>query len=74
MNQLGKIHRKERLKITKIAKFESDTSLASEDIAPQSCTNLQTFVWWGGGQVCAPHPTIIQTSVKFRKFEELYLR
>ena len=41
------------LKICKIAKSESDTSLASEDIAPQSCDNLQT-------------------SVKFRDFEELY--
>ena len=36
MDQFGKIrrhHRKERLKISKIAKFESDTSLASEGIA-----------------------------------------
>ena len=36
MDQFGKIrrhHRKERLKISKIAKFESDTSLSSEGIA-----------------------------------------
>ena len=56
MDQLGKIrrqHRKERLKISKTAKFESDTSLASKDIAQQSCENLQTFVWWGAS-LCPP--------------------
>ena len=60
MDQFGKIRRhhwKERLKISKIAKFESDRSLASEDIvAPQSCENLQT----------------LQKYVKFGGFEELY--
>ena len=43
MDQLGRIHQhhwKERLKISKIAKFESDTSQASEVIAQQSCENL----------------------------------
>ena len=53
MDNLGKIcrhHWKERLNISKIVKFESDTFYASKD-----CENLQTFVWWGG-QVCAPHP------------------
>ena len=41
--QLGRIHQhhwKERLQISKIAKFESDTSQASEVIAQQSCENL----------------------------------
>ena len=77
MDQLEKTRRhhcKERLKISKTAKFESDTSLASKDIAQQSCQNLQTFVWWGGGQVSPPPPhppTPIQTSIKFRDFEEL---
>ena len=38
----------ERLKNNKIAEFESDRSLlASEDVALQSCENLQTFVWLG---------------------------
>ena len=44
MDQLGKIRRlnwNERLKISKIAKSESETSYASEDIVQQS---LQTFV------------------------------
>ena len=43
MDQFGEIRRhdwKERLKITKMAKFVSDTSLASEDITPQSWENL----------------------------------
>ena len=43
MDQLGRIHQhhwKERLQISKIAKFESDTSQASEVIAQQSCENL----------------------------------
>ena len=77
MDRLGKIPRhqwKERLKISKLAKIESDSSSASKDIAPQSCENLQTSVLWegeGGWQVCAP---TIQTSVKFRDSEELYLR
>ena len=63
MDQLGKTsrhHWKERLKMRKIAKFESDFLKTYEDIAPQNCENLQTFVWWwwglGGGQVCAPPP------------------
>ena len=41
---------------------------ASEDIALQSCENLQTFVWLGAS-LCPP----MQTSVKFRDFEELNL-
>ena len=44
---MGEI-RQQRLKICKIAKFESDSSEASEDIVPFSCGNLQ---------VCAPHHT-----------------
>ena len=43
MDHLGRIHQlhwKERLQISKIAKFESDTSQASEVIAQQSCENL----------------------------------
>ena len=40
MYKLGKIrqhHWKDGLKISKTVKFESDTSLASEDRVPQSC-------------------------------------
>ena len=46
-------------------------------MAPQSCQNLQTFVWWGGGGRPGEGkfvPPTIQTSVKCRDFEELYLR
>ena len=57
MDKLGKIrqhHWKERLNISTIVKFQSDTSLASEDIAPQSC-EIYTRLY-GSGQVCAmPH-------------------
>ena len=61
MNKFGKIrphHWKERLKISEIAKFESDTSLASEDIAPQSCKIYRRRLYGGGGggQFCAPPP------------------
>ena len=55
-DQLGKIlrhHWKRLLYISKLAKFESDRSKASEDL--QSCKNLQTTVP-GGGQVCNPRP------------------
>ena len=40
--------------------FESDTSWASENMVPQSCQNLQMFVYggWGvGGKVCAARHT-----------------
>ena len=49
LEEIRRHHWKERHKINKIAKFKSDTSLASEGIALQSCENLETFVWWGGG-------------------------
>ena len=73
----GKIlgHWKDRLNISKLAQFVSDTSQANEDIVLQSGKNLQTFVWWGwgggGASLCLP-PTI-QTSLKFGDFEELCL-
>ena len=44
-----------------------------EDVASQNCRMLETFVWrvgGGGGQVCAP---TLQTSVKFRDFEDISL-
>ena len=54
MDKFGKIRRhhwKERYKINKIAKFESDLLKTYEDIAPQM------FVWWGvGGKFVPPPP------------------
>ena len=49
MNKLGKIRRihwKKGLKISKIAKFETDLLKTNEGIAPQSPEVLQTFVQW----------------------------
>ena len=57
MSKLGQNRRhqwKERLKISKIAKFESDLLTTIEDTAPQSREILQTFVWWG--RKLAPPP------------------
>ena len=54
MDQLGKIRRhhwKERVKISKTAKFESDLLKTKEDTALKSRENLQTFVWWAA-QTC----------------------
>ena len=50
MSKLGQNRRhqwKERLKISKIAKFESDLLTTIEDTAPQSREVLQTLVWCG---------------------------
>ena len=55
MDKLRNIRRhdcKERLKIGEIAKFESNLLKTNEDIAPQRCEILQTFVWCGGGAPC----------------------
>ena len=65
IDKLGEIRRhhwKERLvDISETAKFESDASYASEDIAPQSCENLQTFVWWWWweGAQTSPSPSLL---------------
>ena len=56
MDQLGKIRQlywKERLKICRTAKFQSDLLKTNEDVAPQSRQILQTFAWWGA-QTCHP--------------------
>ena len=63
MDQLRKIRRhhwKERVKISKIAKFESDLLKTKEDTALKSRENLQTFVRWG--RRLAP---TVQKSVNF---------
>ena len=46
-------HWKERLKISKIAKLESDLLKTNIDTAPQSRESLQTLVW-RGAQTCPP--------------------
>ena len=62
MDKFGKIcqhHWKERLKINKIAKFESDLLKNSGEIAPLIHEISQTFVWGGGGgSELAPQHTI----------------
>ena len=60
---------KERLNFSKIAKFESDTSQVSEDIAPPCKVPKiyrRLYCGGGGGGVLGapPPPPIIQTSVK----------
>lgn len=48
-DQLGNIRQRgwiERLKISKVDKFESDLLKTNENIATQSRDILQTFVWW----------------------------
>ena len=64
MDRFGKIrrhHRKERLKISKIAKFESDLLKTYKDAASQNsrnCTDVCVVVVVGGGggaQTC-PQP------------------
>ena len=70
MDQLVRIYRhyrKERLKITKLAKFESDMSETSEDIAPQNANVYRRLYGgggegWGWGHKLAP---TIQTSIKY---------
>ena len=49
LRNIRRHHFKERLKIGEIAKFESNLLKTNEDIAPQRCEILQTFVWCGGG-------------------------
>ena len=71
MDKCGIIHRhhwKERPKISKIAKFERDLLKTNEDIACQSHTILQTFVWWGVGEAQTlppPPPPPQKTICKF---------
>ena len=72
MDKFGKIRQhdwKECLKISKIAKFESDLLKTNEDIASQTRTILQMFVWWWGTNL----PSTIQTSVNFCNFAKQYL-
>ena len=61
-NKLGKIRRhhwKENLNISNIAKFESDTSLASKEIALQSFENLHSnFCMVGDRHVCPHHTNV----------------
>ena len=76
MDMFGKIcrhHRKERLEITKIGKFESDLLKAKKDTAPQNSRNFTDVCMVGeGGGGTNLSPTI-QTSINFRNFAELHL-
>ena len=70
MDKFGKIRRhlwKERLKISKIAKFESDLFKTNEDIDPQSRQILQAFVWWVAQ---TPPPPPHQNVCKFSQLAE----
>ena len=49
LRNIRRHHWKERLKISKTAMIESNLLKTNEDIAPQRCEILQTFVRWGGG-------------------------
>ena len=71
MDGLEKIcrhHWKKRLKISKIAKFESDTSKNYSFAKKGNFTDVGI-----GGWVGKFVPPTIQTSVKFRDCEELYI-
>ena len=73
MDKVEKIcrhHRKEYLKISKTAKFESDLLKTNEHVSPQSREILETFVRGRGANVSLT----IQKSVNFRNSVELYLR
>ena len=65
-DQLGNIRQRgwiERLKVSKVDKFESDLLKTNENIATQSRDILQTFVWWEASSFSTPptpptpHPT-----------------
>ena len=82
MDQLAK-HRRhhltKRLKISKIANFESDTFSASQDIALQVAKFYRRLYGGGGGEGLLgapppPPPPPLPTSVKLHSFEEPYLR
>ena len=71
-DKLAKIRQhgwKEQLKISKVAKFESDLLKTYEDTAPQRREILQTFC-----MVEARSRSHHETFVKFRAFLEKYLR
>ena len=62
---MDKYHWKEHLKMSKIAKFESDLLKTNEVIAPQSRESLQMFVWLRAQTYSPP-------SANFLNFMELY--
>ena len=71
LRNIRRYHWNERLKFTKIAKFKSNLLKTNEDIAPQRCQILQTFVWWGVGTHLPP---TIQAFENYHNFAQLYLR
>ena len=78
MDKLGIIrqhHWKERLKISKIAKFKSDLLKTNEDKAPQfqSREILQTRSVWWGAQICPlPHPSPNVWKKKLQLYGAMY--
>ena len=62
---MDKYHWKERFKISKIAKFESDLLKTNEDIASQSREILQTFVRWGSQTCPLPYKHLYNFDVKY---------
>ena len=60
-------HWKKLLKISKIAKFESDLLKINEDIAPRSREILQTLVWWRT-QTCPPPYQRLQIFATLRTY------
>ena len=73
LRNIRRHHWKERLKTGKIAKFESNLLKTNEDIAPQRCEILQTFVWGEGRGEAQTSPTI-QVFENYHNFTQLYLR
>ena len=73
MDKLAKIHRhrgKERLKISKVTKFESDRMKTNKDMAPQSRKFLYTFVW-RGASLCPHHTNVCKISRLSRAISSL---
>jgi len=76
MDKLEKIHQfrwKERIKFSKIAKFESGLWKTNEDMPPQVATFYRRL-YGGGHKLFLPSYPTIQTFVNFRNFAVLYLR
>ena len=78
VDKLGKIqghHWKKHLKISELAKFESDNYVLGERrYNAAKLGNLHTFVFWGAILPSSLPSPNIQTSVNYRNFGELNLR
>ena len=75
MDKLGKIHRlhwKESLQISKIAKFERDLLKINKDILLKVMKFLRRLYGGGGGTNFRGNRVCKQQSVTFRNFADLY--